>query len=192
MSFKNRKKLLLIIIPIIYVLFELLILIDLVFISLKPWSYASGAKFEYIRLSESLFWEQWEYHCLYFQIKPPYMVLLLIWSVIVGIISESFIKEKLEHSENSSKTNLLLVQEFSLLAISVVISGLIYTIWNQKVGGVFINGSVLYIMVLLNLNIVMAIVLVRPRPRWLTLLRLPLLLIFVLFIFVIFFTQGCI
>ena len=129
---------------------------------------------------------------MYFQIKPPYQILLLVWSIVAGIISESYIEDKIEHSKLAGRNRFLYVQEFSLLVLSAFLSGLIYIVWNEKVGGSFINSSVIYILVLVNLNIIIAIIMVRSRPKWLTEIRIPMVLFYAVVVFVTLFTQGCI
>ena len=95
----REKKTFFILVPILFTLYLLLILVDLIFINLKPWPYSSGGGSNYVNLSQSLFWRQYAHHCLYFVLQPIYSLSLIVFSALAGFCSGKYLTE----SEVSSK-----------------------------------------------------------------------------------------
>ncbi len=189
----NEKKEYFVIVPILFVLYLFLILVDLIFISMKPWPYSSGGGSNYINLSQSLFWRQYAHHCLYFVLQPLYSLVLIILSLLAGFSSGQYLKETMRESTkieiNHYKQFIIII---SLFLISVILSLAIYNIWSEKITNAMIHGSLMWLLILGLLTYEISLVLTVKKPRWLLIIQIPLIIVFVFVILILFLSVGCI
>lgn len=123
----------------LFIIYLVLILIDLFFFNVQSWPYADGGSIEYVNVNESFFWIQYAQHCLYFSLKSINFILLFIGSIIVGLVSGLYFKNDSGQKKKFKLGKISFSEIYIPILISIVILSLIYFIFNTKFSSISYN-----------------------------------------------------